>query len=56
MAEAIINLYSMHEIERENMGRRGQEYVKKYHSMEFLVDELEKYCFSIMGYIYGIKD
>ena len=42
MAEAIIKLYKMSPEEREEMGRRGYEYVKKNHDIPVLVDKLEK--------------
>jgi glycosyltransferase involved in cell wall biosynthesis len=42
MAEAIIRLYKMTPEERGIMGKRGREYVEKYHSIPVLVDKLEK--------------
>ena len=41
LAEAIIELSWMPREERETMGRRGREYVEKYHSIPVLVDKLE---------------
>jgi len=40
LAEAVIKLYQMPQEEREAMGRRGQEYVEKYHSVPVLADKL----------------
>lgn len=42
LAGAIIRLYHMAKKERDTMGKRGREYVEKYHSIPFLVDTLEK--------------
>jgi len=42
MAKAIIQLYRTPLEEREEMGRKGREYVEKYHSIPVLVDKLEK--------------
>jgi len=42
LAEAIIKLYKISPEEREEMGRRGREYVEKFHSIPILVDKLEK--------------
>lgn len=41
LAEAIIELSQMPREEREAMGRRGREYVEKYHSIPVLADKLE---------------
>jgi len=40
LAEAIIKLYQTPSEEREAMGRRGREYVKRYHSIPVLADKL----------------
>jgi len=40
LAEAIIELSRMPKEEREAMGRRGREYVEKYHSIPVLADKL----------------
>ena len=42
LADAIVELYNMPEEERKEMGRRGREYVEKYHSIPVLVNKLEK--------------
>jgi len=42
LASAILELYRISEDERIKMGRRGFEYVKKYHNIPVLVDRLEK--------------
>jgi len=42
MAEAIIKLYNMSPQEREEMGKNGQAFAEKYHSIPVLVDKLEK--------------
>ena len=41
VANAIIKLYNMRESERKKMGKNGEEYVKKKHSIPVLVDKLE---------------
>jgi glycosyltransferase involved in cell wall biosynthesis len=41
LADAIIKLSQMPKEEREAMGRRGREYVEKYHSIPVLADKLE---------------
>jgi len=41
LAEAVIKVYEMPPEEREAMGRRGREYVEKYHSIPVLADKLE---------------
>lgn len=40
LAEAVIRLYKMPEEERKAMGRRGREYVEKYHAVPILADKL----------------
>lgn len=40
LAEAVIKLYQMSQEEREAMGRRGREYVEKYHAISVLADRL----------------
>lgn len=40
LAEVVIKLYRMPPEEREAMGRRGREYVQKYHSMPVLAEKL----------------
>jgi len=42
LAEAVIKLYEMPKEEREAMGRRGREYVEKYHAIPVLADKLER--------------
>jgi len=42
LAEAIIELYTMQVEERQAMGRRGREYVEKYHSISVLANKLEQ--------------
>ncbi len=42
LAEAIINLYKMSPEERENMGRRGRDYVAEYHDISRLARMLEQ--------------
>lgn len=42
LAEAVIKLYQMPREEREAMGRRGREYVEKYHDIRKLAERLEK--------------
>ncbi|HIC86933.1 MAG TPA: glycosyltransferase WbuB, partial [Aquificae bacterium] len=41
LAEAVNKLYRMPLEEREEMGRRGREYVEKHHSIPVLADKLE---------------
>jgi len=41
LAEAIIKLSRMPKEEREAMGRRGREYVERYHSISVLTEKLE---------------
>lgn len=41
LANAVIELYRMSSEEREAMGHRAKEYVKKYHSICKLTDRLE---------------
>jgi len=43
-ANAIISLYNMEKSERIQLGLNGRKYVEQYHSIEVLVDKLEK-CF-----------
>lgn len=40
LANAVIKLYQMPQEEREAMGRRGREYVEKYHAIPVLAEEL----------------
>lgn len=40
LAEAVIKLYQMTQEEREVMGRRGREYVEKYHAIPLLAERL----------------
>lgn len=42
LAEAVIKLYQMPEEERKAMGRRGREYVEKYHDIAKLAERLEE--------------
>lgn len=42
LADAILKLYHMPEKQKEEMGQRGKEYVKKYHSTAVLADKLEE--------------
>ena len=49
LAEAIIKLYHMPKEEREAMGRRGREYVEKYHSIPVLADKLESCLKEVVG-------
>ncbi|MGQ9473318.1 MAG: glycosyltransferase [Candidatus Caldatribacteriaceae bacterium] len=42
LAEAVIRLYQMPQEEREAMGRRGREYVEKYHDFTKLAERLEE--------------
>ena len=42
LAEAIIKLYMMTPEERQAIGRRGREYVEKYHSISVLANKLEQ--------------
>ncbi len=39
LAKGIIDLYNLSDEEREEMGKRGREYVEKYHSIEKLADK-----------------
>lgn len=50
IAEAIIRLYNLKEEERINMGRKGLEYVKKYHHIPILVDKLEEALKDVTSY------
>ena len=49
LAEAVIKLYQMPPEEREAMGRRGREYVERYHSMPVLADKLESCLKEVVG-------
>jgi glycosyltransferase involved in cell wall biosynthesis len=49
MAEAVIKLYQMSPGEREAMGQKGSEYVKKYHNISVLVDKLEGVIKEVIG-------
>lgn len=42
LAKAIIKLYSMSNEEKEEMGNRGRDYIKKNHSIPVLVDKITK--------------
>jgi len=42
LTEAVIKLYEMPKEEREAMGRRGLEYVEKYHAIPVLADRLDE--------------
>ncbi|QPM67309.1 glycosyltransferase family 4 protein [Atribacter laminatus] len=42
MAEAVIKLFKMSPQEREEMGKRGIEYVKKYHDFSILTDKYQE--------------
>jgi glycosyltransferase involved in cell wall biosynthesis len=42
LADAILKLYHMPEKQKEEMGQRGKEYVKKYHSTPVLADKFEE--------------
>lgn len=42
LAEAVIKLYRMPPEEHEAMGRRGREYVKRFHDIAKLAEQLEK--------------
>jgi len=42
LADAVIKLYQMPKEEREAMGRRGREYVEKYHAIPVLAEKLER--------------
>jgi len=42
LTDAVIKFYQMSLKEREEMGKRGREYVKKFHNIPTLVDSLEK--------------
>ena len=57
LSEAIIELSRMPKEEREAMGRRGREYVEKYHSIPVLADKLIE-CITQVGNDggSGIKD
>lgn len=47
VADAIKTLLALSEEEKTKMGRRGREYVEKYHSIPVLVDKLEKVLNSV---------
>jgi len=49
LANAIIKLYQMSPEERAEMGRRGREYVEKYHDIRKLVMQLESVLQSVHG-------
>ncbi len=49
MTQAIIKLYQISPEERENIGRRGREYVGKYHSIPVLADKLEVVIREVCG-------
>lgn len=42
LASSILKLYHMPKKQKEEMGKRGREYVEKYHSIPVLVDKLEE--------------
>jgi len=42
LTKTIVRLYDMPKEEKQEMGKRGREYVKKYHNIPMLVDKLEK--------------
>lgn len=44
LTDAIISVFRMNQEERMLMGKNGREYVEKYHSIEYLANQLEK-CF-----------
>jgi len=48
LAKTVITLYQMPKEEREAMGRRGREYVEKYHSISILADRLERILMEVV--------
>jgi len=52
LANVITELYGMEKEKREEMGKRGREYVEKNHSIPVLVDRLEK----VIGEYYKEKE
>ncbi len=49
LAEAVIKLYQMSPEERAEMGKRGREYVEKYHDIRKLAMQLESVLQSVQG-------
>ena len=49
LAEAVIQLYQMSPEERAEMGRRGREYVEKYHDIRKLAAQLESVLQSVLS-------
>ena len=49
LADAIIKLYQMSPEERAEMGKRGREYVEKYHDIRKLAMQLESVLQSVQG-------
>jgi len=49
LAEAVVELYKMPSEEREEMGRRGREYVEKYHSIPVLAEKLARVIVEVCG-------
>jgi len=49
LAEAIIQLYQMSPEERAEMGKRGREYVEKYHDIRKLAAQLESVLQSVLS-------
>ena len=49
LAEAVIKLYNMSPEEHAEMGRRGREYVEKYHAIPVLADKLEALLQEVVG-------
>ena len=49
LAEAVIKLYQMSPEERAEMGKRGQEYVEKYHDIRKLAAQLESILQSVLS-------
>ena len=48
LAEAIIRLYQMSPKERAEMGKRGRDYVEKYHDIRKLAVHLEEVLQSVV--------
>lgn len=48
-ADAIVKLYNMSAEERREMGRRGREYVEKYHDIKKLAKKLEDVIYQVVN-------
>jgi len=49
LAEAVIKLHNIPAYKRQEMGKRGKDYVKKYHDIPMLVDSMEEVFKEALG-------